>query len=230
MATMEAMSKRLLLIEDDDKLGSQIVKRLSDAGFLANWIKEGRLLTSAELASVELVVLDLMLPGTHGLDILKQLRSLSDVPVLVLSARNETSDKVRALKLGADDYMTKPFWPEELVERVRARLRRPTLERVDGVVDVGAVRIDRAERTVALDGKRIELTRVEFDLLAMLAERVGSAVTRRSLADRVLDPEREGDERTLDVHISRLRKKLGPDAVIETVWGIGYRLATRQAT
>jgi len=187
-------------------------------------------LTSAELASVELVVLDLMLPGTHGLDILKQLRNLSDVPVLVLSARNETSDKVRALKLGADDYMTKPFWPEELVERVRARLRRPTLERVDGVVDVGAVRIDRAERTVALDGKRIELTRVEFDLLAMLAERVGSAVTRRSLADRVLDPEREGDERTLDVHISRLRKKLGPDAVIETVWGIGYRLATRQAT
>jgi len=121
---MEAMSKRLLLIEDDDKLGSQIVKRLSDAGFLANWIKEGRLLTSAELASVELVVLDLMLPGTHGLDILKQLRNLSDVPVLVLSARNETSDKVRALKLGADDYMTKPFWPEELVERVRARLRK----------------------------------------------------------------------------------------------------------
>jgi two-component system response regulator MtrA len=219
------MSKRLLIIEDDDKLGAQIVKRLADAGFAPTWIKEGRILGKAELAAAELVVLDLMLPGTYGMDILKQLRGLSDVPVLVLSARNETSDKVRALALGADDYMTKPFWPEELVERVRARLRRPTLER-DPVVEIGAVRIDRRERTVWVDGERVDLTRVEFDLLAMLAERPGAAVTRRALTERVLDPEREGDERTLDVHVSRLRKKLGPD-IVETVWGIGYRMAAR---
>jgi DNA-binding response OmpR family regulator len=220
------MSKRLLIIEDDEKLGAQIVKRLADAGLLPTWIKEGRLLSAGELSAVELVVLDLMLPGTYGMDILKQLRSLSDVPVLVLSARNETSDKVRALALGADDYMTKPFWPEELVERVRARLRRPALER-QGIVEIGPVRIDRHDRTVSVNGERVELTRVEFDLLAMLAERPGAAVTRRALTERVLDPEREGDERTLDVHVSRLRKKLGPESIVETVWGIGYRIAAR---
>jgi DNA-binding response OmpR family regulator len=224
------MSKRLLIIEDDDKLGAQIVKRLSDAGFAPTWIKEGRLLGVDELASVELVVLDLMLPGTYGMDILKHLRGSSDVPVLVLSARIETSDKVRALALGADDYMTKPFWPEELVERVRARLRRPSLERAtSAAVEVGAVTIDRQDRNVWVHGERVELTRVEFDLLAMLAERPGAAVTRRSLAERVLDPGRDGDERTLDVHVSRLRKKLGPESIVETVWGIGYRLATRSS-
>jgi len=224
---MTWMSKRLLIIEDDDKLGAQIVKHLAAAGFAATWIREGRLLSRAELAAAELVVLDLMLPGTYGMDILKQLRGLSDAPVLVLSARNETSDKVRALALGADDYMTKPFWPEELVERVRARLRRPALER-EGVLEIGSgVRIDRRDRTVSVGGARVELTRVEFDLLAMLAERPGAAVTRRALTERVLDPEREGDERTLDVHISRLRKKLGPESIVETVWGIGYRIAAR---
>jgi DNA-binding response OmpR family regulator len=220
------MSKPVLLIEDDDKLGSQIVKRLTDAGFQPTWIKEGRLLTPGELAAVELVVLDLMLPSTYGMDILRHLRAFSDVPVLVLSARNDTSDKVRALQLGADDYLTKPFWPEELLERVRARLRRPTLER-GSVIEVGFVRIDREGRSVSAHGARIELTRVEFDLLAMLAERPGAAVTRRALAERVLDPDRDGDERTLDVHVSRLRKKLAPETIVETVWGIGYRLASR---
>jgi DNA-binding response OmpR family regulator len=228
---MAQMSKRLLIIEDDDKLGAQIVKRLSEAGFAPAWIKEGRRLTREELSSVELIILDLMLPGTYGMDILKHLRGMSDVPVpvLVLSARIETSDKVRALALGADDYMTKPFWPEELVERVRARLRRPSLEReaVGGVAEIGAVRIDPKDRLVTVNGARVELTRVEFDLLAMLAERLGAAVSRQALAERVLDPNRDGDERTLDVHVSRLRKKLGPESVIETVWGIGYRLAAR---
>jgi two-component system response regulator MtrA len=218
------MSKRLLIIEDDDKLGTQIVMRLTSAGFIPTWIKEGRLLMQAELTGIELVVLDLMLPGTYGMDILRHLRGYSDVPVLVLSARNDTSDKVRALQLGADDYLTKPFWPEELVERVRARLRRPTLER-EGIIEVGAVRIDRESRNVSVGGERVELTRVEFDLLASLAERPGAAVTRRQLAERVLDPDRDGDERTLDVHVSRLRKKLGPENIVETVWGIGYRLA-----
>ncbi|MDI1428028.1 response regulator transcription factor [Polyangium sorediatum] len=217
------MGKKVLVIEDDQELGAQIVKRLRDAGYEPTWWKEGQRLSRETLPDVELVVLDLMLPGTYGMDILKDLRVFSEVPVLVLSARNDTADKVRALRLGADDYMTKPFWPEELVERVRARLRRPTLGRGD-VVEVGALRIDRGRREVSVRGERVEVTRLEFEFLAALAERPGEAMTRSSLAERVLDPERDGTERTLDVHVSRLRKKLGRGAFVETVWGIGYRL------
>jgi len=222
----EPMSKRCLVIEDDQELGAQIVKRLRDAGYEPTWWKEGRRLLQGDLPQVELVILDLMLPGTYGMDMLKDLRAFSEVPVLVLSARNETADKVRALKLGADDYMTKPFWPEELMERVRARLRRPKLER-DGIVEVGPLRIDRPRREVHVRGERVDLTRVEFDFLAALAERPGEAATRRWLAERVLDPERDGTERTLDVHVSRLRRKLGRGVFVETVWGIGYRLVAR---
>jgi two-component system response regulator MtrA len=133
---------------------------------------------------------------------------------------------VRALQLGADDYMTKPFWPAELVERVRARLRRPTLVR-ESVAEVGPLRLDRETRQVHVNGEEIAATKLEFELLWLLAERPGAAITRRALVERVLDPDRDGDERTLDVHVSRLRKKLGPTPIVETVWGIGYRLATR---
>jgi two-component system response regulator MtrA len=215
-----------LVIEDDRELGAQIVERLRAAGCEPTWQTVGRRLASEDLAEVDLVVLDLMLPGTYGMDVLKGLRAFSEVPVLVLSARDGTADKVRALQLGADDYLTKPFWPEELVERVRARLRRPALERGD-VVEVGPLRIDRARREAFVRGERVELTRVEFDFLAALAERPGEAMTRRALAERALDPERDGTERTLDVHVSRLRKKLGRGTFVETVWGIGYRLVAR---
>ncbi|EYF07683.1 response regulator transcription factor [Chondromyces apiculatus] len=217
------MPERVLLIEDDHELGGQIVERLRRAGYEPLWWNTGRRIPPEDLQGLALVILDLMLPGTYGMDILKDLRATSDVPVLVLSARNDTTDKVRALKLGADDYMTKPFWPEELIERVRARLRRPTLQRQD-LLEVGPLRIDLELREVRLDGKPIELTRVEFDFLTALARRPGVAITRAWLVEHVLDPERDGTERTLDVHVSRLRKKLG-GALVETVWGIGYRLA-----
>ncbi len=220
------MSTRLLIVEDDTELGGQIVQRLTTAGYDPVWWKEGRALLPGTLPDVALVVLDLMLPGRYGMDMLKDLRACSDVPVLVLSARNDTADKVRALQLGADDYMTKPFWPEELVERVRARLRRPTLAR-GSVIEVGPLRIDLGTHEVQVRGVRVDLTRVEFDFLAMLAERPGAALTRRQIAERVLDPDRDGNERTLDVHVSRLRKKLGRGNLVETVWGIGYRLVAR---
>jgi len=219
------MGERILLIEDDPQLGAQIADFLGQAGFEPTWWTVGRALPANEATTYRLIILDLMLPGTYGMDILRGLRegSGSDIPVLILSARNDTADKVRALKLGADDYMTKPFWPEELVERVRARLRRPVLQR-QGLVELGALRVDLESREVHVTGRPVELTRVEFDLLAALARRPGAAVTRQWLAENVLDPEREGTERTLDVHVSRLRRKLGPGKHIETVWGIGYRL------
>ena len=224
------MGGRILLVEDDPQLGSQIIGHLRAAGFEPMWWQEGRLLTQEELPEVRLVVLDLMLPGTYGLDMLKSLRAFSEVPVLILSARNDTLDKVRALKLGADDYLTKPFWPEELIERVRARLRRPALRPAEElVVEVGPLRIDFQSREVRVGGSPVELTRVEFELLASLARRPREAVTRQWLVERVLDPEREGTERTLDVHVSRLRRKLGAVRCVETVWGVGYRLVPGDA-
>jgi DNA-binding response OmpR family regulator len=221
---MERVSERILVIEDDSELGRQVVARLRSAGFDPIWWQRGERLGAAEVPDVALVILDLMLPGAHGLDVLRDLRAHSEVPVMVLSARNDTSDKVRALQLGADDYMTKPFWPEELLERVRARLRRPVLLR-DDVIEVGALRLDLSIPRVWVREREVALTRTELAFLIALAKRPGQALSRAWLAEHVLDPAREGSRRTLDVHASRLRKKLGPEVVIETVWGVGYRLA-----
>jgi len=185
---MGSVSERVLLVEDDESLGRQIVGHLEGDGFTVDWIKDGDTALAADPAPYSLVILDLMLPGAYGLDVLKRLREDHDVPVLILSARNETADKVRSLQLGADDYVTKPFWPERRVE---------------------------------VEGETVELTRAEFEILSALARRAGSAVARAWLLDALQD----GTERTLDVHVSRLRKKLGPaGGLIKTVWNIGYRL------
>jgi DNA-binding response OmpR family regulator len=222
--TSIGMAPRLLLVEDDERLGAQVVATLREAGYDPVWLKDGGQASEASIEGVSLVILDLMLPGLPGLDVLQRLRNQSDVPVLILSARNETVDKVRSLKLGADDYLTKPFWPEELLARVAARLRRPTLQRT-GPVQLGDLSVDTEQRRVFVDGQPVELTRVEFDILAALVRRPGAAISRAFLVGHVLDPEREGGERTLDVHVSRLRKKLGATGrAILTVWGVGYRL------
>lgn len=218
------MSQRILLVEDDEELGRQIVGHLEEEGFEAVWIKNGDEAMGVSPDLFALVILDLMLPGAYGLDVLKQLRTDSDLPVLVLSARNDTGDKVRALELGADDFVSKPFWPDELMARLHARLRRPVLQR-SGTIQVGGLAIDLVGRQVVADGKNVELTRVEFDLLASLARRPGAAIPRTWIVEHVLDPQREGNERTLDVHVSRLRKKLGScGKCLATVWGVGYRL------
>jgi two-component system response regulator MtrA len=218
------MRQRVVLVEDDQRLGRQVTDSLEESGYAATWLRDGAQATPEALCDASLVILDLMLPGRHGLDVLKRLRESCDVPVLVLSARNETADKVRALQLGADDYLTKPFWPEELLARIAARLRRPVLQR-QASLDLGLLQIFFEQRRVDVTGEPVELTRVEFDLLAALARRPGAAVSRGWLVANVLDPEREGGERTLDVHVSRLRKKLGgAGRQVVTVWGVGYRL------
>lgn len=218
------MSDRILLVEDDGQLGAQIVGTLEEAGYAPTWLRDGDEALRVDPGEFALVILDLMLPGAYGLDVLKRYRESSDVPVLILSAREDTADKVRGLSLGADDYVTKPFWPDELVARVRARLRRPVMQRAD-VIEAGPLRIDLGAREVLVSDVPVELTRVELDLLAALGKRPGMAMTRAALVEAALDPDRQGGERTLDVHVSRLRKKLGEEgARIETVWGIGYRL------
>lgn len=218
------MGERILVVEDDDQLGAQITSRLRAEGYEVTWLRDGSEAARADPGSFALILLDLMLPGTYGLDLLKRFRKASDVPVLVVTARDHPADRVRGLELGADDYVTKPFWPEELLARVKARLRRPVMTRGERLV-VGALSIDLGGRRVEVDGEAVELTRVELDLLAMLAKRPGQAITRAVLAEAVLDPDKQGTERTLDVHVSRLRKKLGAEGKrIATVWGIGYRL------
>lgn len=218
------MSTHILLVEDDAALGRQVRDQLREDGYEVTWLQDGAAVAHVDFERFGLVVLDLMLPGKYGLDVLRDLREESDVPVLILSARNATHDKVRALELGADDFVTKPFWPEELAARVRTRLRRPTLQR-GSRLEIGVLAVDEAERRVEVDDGLVELTRVEFDLLHALAKRPGAAIERSWLVEHVLDPDREGTERTLDVHVSRLRKKLGQRSkCVATVWGVGYRL------
>lgn len=214
----------MLLIEDDEPLARQVVGHLRGIGLETEWLADGDDAMEHDFRGFALVVLDLMLPGAHGLDVLKRLRERTDTPVLVLSALKTLPDKVRALGLGADDYMTKPFWPEELVARVNARLRRPDLRR-GGVLRFASVVLDIDARRVEDDGRAVDLTRAEFDLLAALARRPGTAVSRRWLLENVLDPDREATERVLDNHVSRIRRKLGAaGSRIATVWGVGYRL------
>ena len=216
-------STRVLLVEDDPRLGDQVTQQLRAAGFDVVHIADGREALGVDTREFQLVILDLMLPEVSGMDLLKHMRAVSDVPILMLSAQDDATVKVRALQLGADDYMTKPFWPEELLARVEARIRRPDVLR-DGRLVFGKLQIDLEARQLEIGGQPIELTRVEFDLLATLIRRRGSAVQRVWLTDQVLDPDRDGTERTLDVHVSRIRKKIGDcSGVIATVWGVGYR-------
>lgn len=218
------MSNRILLVEDDVALGGQVVRSLSQAGFEPHWVQDGDAARDLDPDEYRVIVLDLMLPGTYGMDLLKRYRLKSEVPVLILSARDDTADKIRGLKLGADDYVTKPFFPEELIARIQACLRRPNLVGTERLV-VGAIQVDLERREVSNARGTLSLTPVEFEILALLARRKGSAVTREALVDAALDSAQDSSRRTLDVHISRLRSKLGDDATqLETVWGIGYRL------
>jgi DNA-binding response OmpR family regulator len=219
-----AVTETILLVEDDAKLGAQVVGYLEEAGFSVTWIQDGDRARAVDPSQYALIVLDLMLPGAYGMDLLKRWRETSGVPVLILSARDHTADKVRGLELGADDYLTKPFWPGELMARVQARLRRPVLGRTQ-VVRSGPLAVDLAARRVEVDGAPVGLTPAELGILMVLAERAGAAISRTELVDAVLDAANPSAERTLDVHVSRLRKKLGAAGErVATVWGIGYRL------
>ena len=215
------MPDRVLLVEDDAELGRQVVEHLREAGLDPVWIRDGDEARDVVPDDYRLIILDLTLPGTYGLDLLKRYRRVSEVPVLILSARDATADKVRGLELGADDYLTKPFWPDELLARIDARLRRPAMQRGE-LLSVGTIRIDLTSHAVTVGGQELDLTPAELRILVELARRPGAALTRGALVESALD---QGSERTLDVHVSRLRKKLGDEASrIETVWGIGYRL------
>jgi DNA-binding response OmpR family regulator len=172
------------------------------------------------LPGKDLVILDLGLPDMDGLDVLKAIRKISDVPVIIATARGDEMDRIIGLEIGADDYVVKPFSVRELAARVRAISRRRVVEAPS---EMGQVTLDRNRRSVLVSGEPIDLTAKEFDLLAVLLEEPGRVVPRQELYSRVWDPIWIGSGKTLDVHVAGLRKKLGNSDLIETVRGVGYR-------
>ena len=220
------MSGVAIVIEDDDAIASLVAAYLEQAGF--DVVREctgvGGL-DSAERQHPRVVVLDLGLPDFDGFELCRRLRDNADVPILILTARDEEADRIIGLELGADDYVTKPFSPRELVARVRAVLRRVDPVSPDRqVIELGGLHIDLRCRTVTVDGAPVELRTLEFELLAELARHAGQVVTRDRLLDRGWGLSFAGGTRTVDVHVAQLRKKLGRHQQIKTVRGVGYRL------
>ena len=216
----------LLVVEDDDAIAAPLVEGLERAGFTTTWAADGAA-ALANLNGADLVLLDLGLPDIDGSEVCRRVRAESSVPIIIVSARGEESERVLGLELGADDYMVKPFGSRELIARVRAVARRtvPGTD-VERPQRVGELLIDRRTRRVHMNGAEIALTAKEFDLLALLAEDAGAAITRQQIMDEVWDPHWYGATKTLDVHIASLRKKLGDHGLIETVRAVGFRLRT----
>jgi DNA-binding response OmpR family regulator len=223
---------RVLIVDDDVELCRLLGERLSSEGFTLEAVHDGpRGLERVLSEEHALVILDLMLPGMGGLDVLRRLRSHSPVPVLILTARGEDVDRILGLEIGADDYLPKPFNPRELIARIRAILRRTSRTVATGnSVNVGDVELDPAAREVRMDGTQIELTSVEFALLETLLRDAGRVVTREQLTETVLGRKLGPFDRVIDVHISNLRKKLNRvhgEERIKAVRGSGYVFVVR---
>ena len=225
--------RTILLVEDEESITTPLVEALQREGFdTAVSATASESLDAFTRARPDLVLLDVMLPDGSGFDVLRELRARARVPVIMLTARGEEADRVAGLELGADDYVVKPFSARELVARVRAVLRRAAEAgepKTDGVTEIGDLTIDRARRTVSFRGDELDLSRKEFDLLRLLVDNAGSVVTRERLIDEVWGTNWFGSTKTLDVHVSGLRKKLSDDPndprYIHTVRGVGFRFA-----
>jgi two-component system, OmpR family, alkaline phosphatase synthesis response regulator PhoP len=226
----ECMSTKILVVDDEAKIVKLVRSYLEQSGFTVVEAADGQTaLIQARREKPDLVVLDLGLPGIDGLAVARTLRRERETPIIMLTARIEDTDKIVGLELGADDYVTKPFNPRELVARVRAVLRRvsgatPAAE----ILRAGALALDVGGHQATLDGRPLDLTPTEFDLLTVLLQNPGRAFTRLELLDRVQGDAYEGYERTIDAHVKNLRAKLGDDPrhprYIQTVFGVGYKL------
>jgi DNA-binding response OmpR family regulator len=216
---------RILVADDDLSVLDAVAYTLEREGFDVDTVSDGEAaLAAARGVSYDLLVLNVMMPKLFGTDMLRELRSARETPVVLLSARDAHADRIEGLDLGADDYITKPFSPEELTSRIRAVLRRQERDGVSALVrHIDDLDLDYEEGVVYRAGTRIPLTRSEFRVLALLAEHHGEVVGRRELMEHLWDSTFVGGERAGDIHVSNLRRKLGSDA-IETVRGEGYRL------
>ncbi len=223
---MNAENGTVVVVEDDPHIADLVDLYLRREGFRVLLAGDGEKgLELFKQSDPWIVILDVGLPGRRdGFDVCREIRARGTVPVLFLTARDDEVDRVLGLEMGADDYLTKPFSPRELVARVRAILRR-TREgpAPQEVVAVGELEVDLRRREVRQRGDAVSLTTREFDLLAFLANNLGLALSRQQLLDGVWGTDWYGDERTVDVHVAQLRKKLGTDLPLATVWGVGYR-------
>ncbi len=222
----EGMDKgTVLVVEDEANIADLVDLYLSRDGFrvLKQGTGEGGLAALRDQRP-RLVVLDVGLPDIDGLEVCRRIRATSTVPVIFLTARADEVDRVLGLELGADDYLTKPFAPAELVARVKAVLRRTDGLHAAEVVQVGGVVVDLGRREIRVHDAPVDFTTKEFELLRYLAERPGRALSRQQILDSVWGPDWYGDERTVDVHMAQVRKKIGEACVITTVRGVGYRM------
>jgi DNA-binding response OmpR family regulator len=214
---------RVLIVEDDESIATSLARGLEREGFATQLATTGDAALRAR--GYDVVLLDLGLPDVDGFDVCRRLRTGSDVPIIVVSARSDEVDRVIGLELGADDYIVKPFGFRELVARIRAVMRRGQSRPDDHApVRIGALTVDRRTRRVIMDDDEIALTPKEFDILALLAEDPGAVHSREKILEEVWDPHWYGPTKTLDVHVASLRKKLGDPSWIETVRGVGFRL------
>ena len=225
------MSGRILMVEDEPAIADAVGYALRDAGYDVDAVRDGgEALDAARTRDYDLMILDLLLPGVPGLDVCRTLRAESDLPIVMLTARDEELDRVVGLEVGADDYVTKPFSVVELVSRVRALLRRRELDRSRRAVvqKVGGLQLDVTRHAATVDGRPLQLTRSEFRLVTLLASEPGRVFTRDELVRHLWQSDFVGDRRAIDVHISNLRRKLEPDPRnprrLLTVRGIGYKL------
>ncbi len=230
---MASGRRTILMVEDEAAITEPLADALAREGWdsaVAGTAAHG--LDLAEQLRPELVLLDVMLPDGSGYDVCRELRRRSDVPIIMLTARGEETDRIVGLEVGADDYVVKPFSARELVARIRAVLRRTRREQPDedDALEVGPLRLDQARHETTLGGEPLDLTRKEFELLRMLMRNAGAVVSRDQLIDEVWDVNWFGPTKTLDVHVSGLRKKLGDDPAapryLHTVRGVGFRFAS----
>jgi len=219
--------KKVLVIDDEEKILNLVASYLERDGYEVAMAKDGHTgLEKARSLNPDVIVLDIMLPGMDGLDVLTEIRRDSPVYVIMLTAKAEETDKIVGLSLGADDYLTKPFSPRELSARVKAALRRLKLSDQQMPRDILAfqdIEIDLGSRIVRVAGHEIELTTMEFDLLAAMAEYPGMVMSREQLLEKVWGHDYYGELRVVDVHIGHIRQKLGPEQFISTIRGVGYR-------
>ena len=226
---MAGKPQTVLVVEDEASIASFVAAYLKNAGYNVRTTSSGvEALKLVESEQPALVVLDLMLPDIDGVEVCKRIRETRDLPVLMLTARDEDVDKIIGLEVGADDYMTKPFNPRELVARVRATLRRAAPDRTkreSAVIQHGDLVIDAGRREARVGELEIQLAPKEFDLLWELLDHRGLVLTRDQLLERVWGYTFAGDTRTVDVHVRQLRRKLGDASPIVTVWGVGYKVS-----
>jgi DNA-binding response OmpR family regulator len=223
------MRGKILVVDDESTIRGVVEQYLRREGYETIVASDGEEALS-RAADADLIILDLMLPKVDGLEVCRRVRATRDVPVIMLTAKSEEVDKLIGLGIGADDYVTKPFSPRELVARVQAVMRRVQAvpPRPDDVLLLGGLRINPRLRSVERDGRTIDLTAREFDLLHFLAAHPGQVFTREQLLDHVWDFHFAGDTSTVTVHVRRLREKIEPDPVrpryVKTVWGVGYKV------